>query len=184
MGATIGGGRSLVGTLQEVSNDSGFWSITLGGIWIRTNAQVKRWREIEGLLQGRLGTCNVPVFDSKRAPWPNGVPGATIVCTVSGSIAVGATTGVLNMTTGADPEPGMFFSVGERLYRINTVTYNSGDIFTVTFLPGARDAISNGASVEFGHPICRCRLVADDGMALPLDLQRFAMIDIPFEEDV
>lgn len=183
-GASVGGGRSLTGTLQQVSPDSGFWMFNFKGIWIRTNAQVLEWRRIATVIQGRLGTINLPVYDSKRAPWPGGVPGAPITCTVVNPVAVGATSAVLNMAVGADPEPGMFFSVGERLYNIATATASSGDMFNITFLPNVRDAISGGATVEFAHPICRCRLTEDRGMALPLSLQRFAKIDLSAEEDV
>lgn len=183
-GVTVGGGRSLTGRLQQVSADAGFWQITLGNIPIRFNNDVKTWREIEGLLQGRLGTINIPFYDSKRAPWPGGVPGATIVASADGTIAAGATSGSVDMTTGAAPEPGMFFSAIERGYRLRTVGSPTGSIYPVTFLPPAREAIPDDTALEFANPIVRCRLVSDDGMALPLDLHRFANVSVEFEEDV
>lgn len=183
-GATMSGGRSLTGKLQEVSADSGFWRITLGNIPIRTNAQVLAWRALEGLIEGRLKTVLVPVYDSKRSPWPGGVPGAAIVASADGAIALGATSGAVDMTTGAAPQPGMFFSAGERLYRIKTVGSPTATSYPITFLPPAREAIADNDALEFKRPVCRCRLASDDAMNVALDLQRFCTISIPFEEDV
>ncbi len=183
-GITVSGGRSLTGKLQEVAADSGYWRITLGNIPIRTREQVLQWRELEGLCEGRLNTVLVPVYDSKRSPWPSGVPGATITATTSGDILRGATSGNIELIVGADLQPGMFFSAGERLYRIKTVSLSSGDDWAVTFLPPARETIADGTALEFARPVCRCRLASDDGMSLPLDLQRFATKSVDFEEDI
>lgn len=183
-GATMSGGRSLTGKLQAVITDNGFWLITLGNIPIRNLTQLEAWRAVEMALNGRAGTCLVPFYDSKRAPWPNGVPGATITASASGAMAVGATSGSVNMTVGAAPKPGMKFSAGERGYEIRTVGTPTGSVYPITFRPPIRDAIANSDPLEFAHPVVRCRLRDDDGMCLELDLQRFAVKTVEFEEDV
>jgi hypothetical protein len=183
-GETVGGGRSLTGKMMPVAADSGYWLITLGNIPIRTRGEVLAWEAIAAQLEGRRGTINVPIYQSKRSPWPAGVPGAAILATMQNAIAAGATSCIIAMTIGADPEAGMFFSTGERLYQIRTATPTSGDLWAITFRPTARQAVSDGDSLEFAHPICRCRLVADDGMGLALDLQRFANATLYVEEDV
>lgn len=180
----MSGGRSLSGKLQAVGTDAGFWLVTLGNIPIRTKEDVLAWRAVSMALDGRLGTCLVPFYDAKRAPWPNGVPGATIVCTASGAMAAGATSGSINMSTGAAPEVGMTWSAGERGYVLKTVGAPTGTVYPVTFRPPLREAIGNGDPLEFAHPVVRCRLREDDGMALELDLQRFAVKTVEFEEDV
>lgn len=183
-GTTVGGGRSLTGKIQEVAADSGFWLITLGNIPIRTNSEILQWRELEGELEGRLNTILVPFFDSKRAPWPGGVVDATITASMSGAVAQGATSGSINMSVGAAPQAGMFFSAGERGYRLKSVGSPTGSIYPVTWLPPLRESIADAFPLEFAHPVCRCRLRSDDGMALPLDLMKFAVKSVEFEEDV
>ncbi len=183
-GTSMSGGRSLSGKLQAVGTDAGFWLITLGNVPIRDKAELLAWRTVAMALDGRLGTCLVPFYDAKRAPWPGGVPGATIVCSANGAMAVGATSGSIDMTTGAAPEVGMFFSAGERGYQLKTVGAPTGTIYPVTFRPPLRDAIADNDPLEFAHPVVRCRLREDDGMSLPLDLQRFANASVDFEEDV
>ncbi len=183
-GETVSGGRSLTGKLQAVAADSGFWRITLGNIPIRTKDEVLAWEEIAAILEGRLGTVNAHIYQSKRSPWPAGVPGAAIVAKASGALAIGATSGSIDMTTGAAPEPGMYCSAGERLIQLRTVGAPTGSIYPVTFRPPLRDAIANNDPLEFAHPICRCRLASDDGMSLPLDLQRFAVKTVDLEEDI
>lgn len=183
-GVSMSGGRSLSGKLQAVGIDAGFWLITLGNVPIRDKTELLAWRAVEMALDGRLGTCLVPFYDSKRSPWPSGVPGATIVASADGAMAVGATSGAVDMTTGAAPEVGMYFSAGERGYQLKTVGTPTGTIYPVTFRPPLREAIANNDPLEFAHPHVRCRLREDDGMSLPLDLQRFAVASVDFEEDV
>ncbi len=184
MCTTVGGGRSFTGKLMPVAADPGYWSIILGSIWVRSNDQVLELRRLARRLQGRLGTINIPVYDSKRAPWPGGVPGAAITSAVVGNYGTGDTQIVIDMIAGANPQSGMFFSIGERLYAASAVAASSGGNFLITFLPPLRDAITNSEAVEWARPICRCRLVSDDTLKLALHLQRFASISPEFEEDV
>jgi hypothetical protein len=183
-GTSMSGGRSLSGKLQTVGVDAPFWLITLGGIPIRNDTHIEAWRVVELALDGRLGTCLVPFYDGKRAPWPNGMGGATIVASADGAMAVGATSGAIDMTTGAAPKPGMFWSAGERGYQLKTVGAPTGTIYPVTFRPPLREAIADNDPLEFAHPVVRCRLRDDDGMCLDLELHQFATKTVEFEEDV
>jgi hypothetical protein len=156
-GTSMSGGRSLSGKLQTVGVDAPFWLITLGGIPIRNDTHIEAWRVVELALDGRLGTCLVPFYDGKRAPWPNGMGGATIVASADGAMAVGATSGAIDMTTGAAPKPGMFWSAGERGYQLKTVGAPTGTIYPVTFRrPCVRPSPT---TIRWNSPIPSCAAV-------------------------
>lgn len=183
-GTTVSGGRSLTGKLQAVGTDAPFWVITLGNVPIRNKTELEAWRVVQTALEGRLGTCLVPFYDSKRSPWPGGVPGATITVTADGAMAAGDTSGNIDVTAGATPKPGMKFSAGEYGYELKTVGVPTGSSYPVTFRPPLRESIADNDPLEFAHPIVRCRLRSDDGMSLALDLQCFCVKSVEFEEDI
>ncbi|MDE4556456.1 hypothetical protein LOF28_34705, partial [Sinorhizobium meliloti] len=72
------------------------------------------------------------------------------------SRAVSATFNVV--AAGAKMQPGQIFSLGERLYRLRTVTWTSATVAAVTFRPPAREAAVAGQRVELDDPVCRMRL--------------------------
>lgn len=183
MALSASGGRSISGSAQIIVSDAGYWDIVLDKIRIRSNAQVLIWRNLESGLGGRRRTILVPAYSRKFAPVPPG--GGSIVAQTTAPIAANAVAGNIAVTTGAPPEPGQDFSTGERLYRLKTVgAAISGDIYPVKFWPPAREAIADGAALEFDRPVCRCRLKSDNGMAIVLDLLIHATPSVQFCEDV
>lgn len=182
--ATLGGGVALTQNEEAVENPAGFWRFALNDIPIRSLRQVRKWREVQTLLNGRQGTCCVHIYDGKRAPWL--VVGDPIVASAASAFAAGATTGSVEVTSGGVPQAGQHFSAGERLYRLLTVGAPGSDpsIYPVTIWPEVRAAIAIDDPLEFAHPICRCRLESDDGMAVNLDLLRYATPSVNFVEDI
>lgn len=210
--ATVGGGRSLSGLEQIIQNDAGFWRLTMANIVIRSHQHVRLWNALEAILQGRSGTVLVPMIDCGRQPWPfvdghavtsygqipfsdgalfndgTGFYQPVIEATVLGTIAARATSGTLHVTYGGEVMAGMHFSVGERAYRIKRVsgTVESGDIVTydITFWPPAREAMSDGADIDFDRPKFRARLATDTEMDMDPDMLVFARPTLNFVEDV
>lgn len=180
--ATLGGGQAL--TKNEAAEDSGlgFWKLTLGAIPVRTREQVLKWRALEALLNGRAGVCLTHIYDGKRAPWL--IVGDPITAEAASDWGVGDTSGSILVTSGGELFEGMHFSVGERLYRLLTVAGPSVGVYTVTFWPKIRTAVLTGADVEFAHPVCRMRLVQDDGMKMSLDLLKTQNPTVEFVEDI
>lgn len=166
-------GRSLTGKKQFVQIDAGFWVIVLENIRINTRQDVLAWRKIEGALNGRANTALIPI------PSEN----ATTVATVDVDVDMGAATVFLDVSAGDDPEEGMHFSIGQRLYRIKQIVAQVGSVFELKVLPPVRDFISAGAVAEFASPVCRCRLMRDDGMNITHDLMRISRPTVIFCED-
>ncbi|WP_245414806.1 hypothetical protein [Brucella oryzae] len=74
------------------------------------------------------------------------------------------------LVTAGQLQPGMDFSIGERMYRIRTVQMTGENTATITFRPPARAAAPTGSEMEFDYPVCRMRLATDSEMDLDLDL--------------
>lgn len=150
--ATTGGGRSITAVEQIVSYDAGYWGIDYADIPYASRANKLAWREVAAKLDGRAGTCLVPVYDygtQDTAPWPldaqgnfvkslpsqiyaDGTmgPGSSIEVVLSAGAALGAVTLSMSVARGSQFYAGMQFSLGVRLYRIKSVDSQSGGILT------------------------------------------------------
>lgn len=167
--APIGGGVSMAGREPVIDSGAGYWRIEYGGVYVKTRAQVRKWRETEVAFEGRGRSMLIYLFDGKRAPWP-GTPGGSLTALADAAVAEGATTIAIDATGLAALTVGMHFSVGHYAYRIKEISSVISNVYTCTIWPKTREAIADGASLEFGKPILRVKLQSDDGMALPLHL--------------
>jgi len=132
-------------------------------------------------------------------------PSATVV-----SSSPSGSTSIQIEASGIEIEPGIHFSIGQRLYRINQVTAETasdslvdivlsddktwadaalwveggtgGSTYTVKFLPPLRAAASAGAEVDFTNLVCLCVPAELTDGDLSLDLGKFATASITFRE--
>ncbi len=169
---TVSPGRSLSGREMVIQPDAGCFRVTLHGIPVWTNAQLLLWREYESALNGRVGTCCVPLYEAKLSSTP-------IAATLGANAAIGAVRLTINQTTGSTIRAGMHFQAGERAYRLVS---GSGTAWKVW--PPLRNAITSGTSLNFNDPRLRCRLSRDDAMDILLELLRFGRVTVNFVEDV
>lgn len=195
---------SISGAVQVVSSDAGIWRLTLDAIPVLHDQQVKAWRGIDNLLEGRLRPIVVPITRAFQPGWgvndaltfpvehSDGTPfadgvgyvGQTMDVRLAGSVAVRATTASVTIAYGGEIEPSQHFSIGERLYRVRTIIYTSATAATINFRPPLREAASAGARLEFDDPCVRVKLATDDAMSLPLEANMRAFPSISFVEDV
>lgn len=203
MPRTLAGPSSVSGYTQVVSSDAGIWKATLGGIIVKSRAEVLAFRAIANLLEGRLGTILIPLCRAYQ-PVPAGavaaglyeeVPhsddslfdddtgyvGTVIDVVAAAPAAVRAVSMTVTVNYAGDIESGQHFSLGERLYRVRTFDADTG---AMTFRPPLREAVVAGDRLEFDNPICRMRLASDSEMNLDLSLRRFANPTVNFIEDL
>lgn len=203
---TLAGPTSVSGKTQTVSSDAGIWRITFGDITVRNRAEVLAWRGVDVLLDGRLNPVLVP-FCRAYQPVPAGAVAAglydgvthdddtpfddeteyvqsVIGVTTSAAASAGATSLSATITYADTIAPGQVFSIGERAYRVRTITYASATSATITFRPPLREAVASGAELNFDNPVCRVRLASDSEMALMLSGRRRATETVNFVEDV
>jgi hypothetical protein len=120
-----------------------------------------------------------------RIPYPH------ITGKVSGTAVNGATS--LNFTMDDSgirggvhndpwvPVPGVYFSIGSRLYLIATVS-KAGNIYTATFVPKLRTTANVNATIEFSQPKCLMRLAQDNIGQMNLDMLKFSDVSLSFVE--
>lgn len=202
MARTLAGPTSVSGKTQVVSSAAGIWKATFGSVIVKKRAEVLAWRAVETLLEGRLNPILVPFCraynplatvdglydavphsdDSYFSDGSGYVGGAMQV--LSGGMAANATSGNIAIGYGGTIEPGQHFSVGERGYRLRSVVYTSANTADITFRPPLREAVANGAELNFDDPVVRMRLATDDAMDLELALRRFGTPSVSFVEDI
>lgn len=197
---------AVSGAVQVVSSDAGIWKATFGNVIVHKKNAVLTFRAISTMLEGRLGKIIVPLcrgyqpftdgessgnLFNRPVPHSDGayfsdttgyVSGITDASTV-GNYPVRAVQMTMNIST-PNAQAGQHFSIGDRLYRIRTINYISPTQAVVTFRPPLREAVTNGARIEFDRPICRMRLATDDEMDLTLALRKFGNPTVNFIEDV
>lgn len=202
---SLAGPSSVSGFAQVVASDAGLWTITYGSVPVVTPPRVKMWRTMDVLLEGRLNPVLVPIsnryqpFAEADADLYDAVPHSddaffadgsgyvlapVIDVIAAGGAALRATSIAVTINYAAVIEPGQHFSIGERMYRVRTVTYTDATHATITFRPPLREAVTAGARLEFDNPVCRMRLASDDSMRLSLDYNLWSFPSVSFIEDV
>lgn len=206
------GPPSSGGLRQVVSNDAGFWQMTLGGVPIRTADQVREWRWLVAAGQGGIEDIIVGLFDCRQAPRPFagrgvedvGIPhsdGSTfsdgagysqslVRMTLHADAALRATSITVNIIIAGRVKRGMFFSIGDRLHIITsapTISVAGGDLgagqrISFNFLPPLREAVTAGDVVEMGKPKATMRLASADAGRLTLRTGRFGDPDVELVE--
>lgn len=191
----ISGPVSQDGAADVIASDYGFWRATYGGVVVTTRDRVVTWNAIDAMLEGRLGTILVPYCSSyqplpvKRSVVPHsdgtthsdgtGYLSGSVEVWASGAALAGATSITVDVVVADDVQPGMKFSIGERLYRVKSLVGN-----VLTFRPPLRDPVAAGAELNFDNPVCRMRLATDNEMELSLDGNRRSMPTVNFIEDL
>jgi hypothetical protein len=104
------------------------------------------------------------------------VIGATVVARRGSVITV-------EKVASATLDAGQHFSVGYRLYRIESIITQSGGSARFRFWPPAREGIIAGAELDFDQPAVKVRLVDDNAMDHALDLGRTSSPSLRCLED-
>lgn len=205
--ASRSGGVSTNGQEQIVGSGAGRWRASLGGIYVRTNAQVLAWRAFKLSLRGRTGTVLVSPFDGKRVNWPKDAYGrvlhprftrrrrldgtafadpeipaeSEVIATFAAAAARRATTVQITVSQGEPIKVGQYFSPSAGRLHVVTAAINAT---TFSIEPPLRDAVTLGQSVNFTRPTCEMRLVEDASGALDIQLARTGMVSMDFTEVV
>lgn len=193
------GGLTISGTEQVVQSSSDFWEAS-ATVKVRTHAQRLALRAYQAQNWGRAGEWLIPVCDPAYPVTTNlqeasfGVdygpdfsslrtPNVETFVTVA-NVKVAAAKGDRNITftMNAAPLPGMYFSLGSRLYLIGSVSSVATRTYAASFVPKLRAAASIGATMEFAKPKCLMRLAQDNIGQMNLDMLRFADVSLNFVE--
>lgn len=211
-GSVLSGGESLLGEQDVIRTDGGgYWIVTLAGIELLTNDQVRAWRAWEDHLDGGVQKVLVPVADVRNAPRPVvggrlGRPSALvplsddpyfpeatafatpwIVARAVSAAGMRATTMTIAVDRGARLRGGEVFAInhatrGRRCYRVGRVLNRNGQAATVTIRTPLREAVPAGAVVDFDWPSLVATLVPDADISPEIEYGRHGTVDITFRE--
>jgi len=201
------GGVALNGMEQTVSSAAERWRAQLE-FRIKTTEQILEVRAWVAALDGRAGEVLLPVFDGRRANWPEDTWGRTlhprftrrwqldgtayedpeipaasaIIATVAAGTPRGSTAIGIDVTQGEPLRAGQYFSIANRLYIITAITNTVGTIQVCNIRPRTRAVAVTGDPVVLDRPVATMKLASDDQGELMLDGLRFADLSLSFVE--
>lgn len=207
-GGTRSGGQTFLGNEQVVASPTARWKSTRT-IPCMTRETALAMRRVIAL--GRSVIWNVGPCENTRAPWNIDLVGGKITYgraqknpaiyfwdqsaaldfRLSGAAAMNATTIAIRRNRGGVLEPGMIFSIGNRLHMI--VDLPNGELaapgvqgpagtINVTIRPWLRADYDDGTAIEFGTPQGIMRLASDDTGAMELQLSRYGTVAVDLVE--
>lgn len=175
--------ESVNGTDTIVPTMRGRW-IGVADFAMKGEAATLQWQAFLAQMQGRIGTTLVPCRSRYRPKDRNGLDLSfvktggisrsqtfehfgfqntavnRIVLASAAALRATELDLTLNNTTGL--RPGQFFSIGERLHRVQHHWEPSSGAHRVMIEPPLRAAASAGARLEIERPVCRMRMRAED----------------------
>ncbi|MDB5620764.1 hypothetical protein [Tardiphaga sp.] len=207
---SLSGGQAISGTEQVTGQMVDRWQASYQ-IPIRTPDAVLALRAFLLSMRGRLNTVALPAIDGGRAPWevdrfgrrqtpghardrfksldgtafaaPAGLADTLITAKVAAAASAIDTELTIAMVKGSAPQPGHLFSIGPRLYAIESV---AGDgPYDLTIWPWLREDVAISAAVNFTSPVCKMRFQTDnEGIETlkSLNLFRFGTVTLNFDE--
>lgn len=174
--------ESINGTETIVPTLRGRWKASCNFV-LHGEATTLQWQAFLAQMQGRIGTTLVPVRsrhrpkDARGMGLPfrqiGGLAGAQTFehfgfanakvarITLAAARGLRATELDLAFTSSTGLRPGQFFSIGERLHRVQLHWEPSMGTHRVMIEPPLREAAANGARLEIQAPVCRMRMVTE-----------------------
>ncbi|WP_342163084.1 hypothetical protein [Methylobacterium sp. SD21] len=212
--ATRTGGQSFSGVEQLSDSPAARWGASLT-IPCGTQGKVLAMRAAIAL--GRSQVWIIGPVETARAPWfvdpltggrisyamgaadaatdpafeTNPDTASTLDFRAAGPVAMNATAMTIQRNRGGLLQPGMMFSIGNRLHLLTDLLtpdpgadagYAQAGQIGVGIRPWTRADYAAGAPVEFGRPVCRMRLASDDTGALQLQLSRTGSVSLDLIE--
>lgn len=173
---SVSGDKTIVPTMR------GKWMASAKFV-LRGEAATLQWQAFLAQMQGRIGTTLVPCRSRYRPKDRNGLP--LPFCNIGGmagsqtfehfgfqntpvnrivlasAAALRATELDLTLIDSTGLRPGQFFSIGERLHRVQLHWRPNGATHRVMIEPPLRAAAPAGARLEIERPVCKMRMVSE-----------------------
>ena len=205
VGASLEPQRSISGAETVIPSLGGRWEVTASFV-VRGEAAQLQWQAFLAQMEGRIGTTLVPIRTRFRPKDRNGKPAPA--CQTAGlgdaqtwehfgftnepvATTKLATAAPLRATTlkvaGGNTtglRPGQFFSIGERLYRVQHHWQDEGGTSNLMIQPPLRAAAASGAALILDAPVCLMRMVSEDEGQFDHLLNRMPRVTCSFVEVV
>lgn len=167
------------------------------------------WRAVRQICDGGVNAIVVPRNDTLFRPWPEGLTQSTglsiphgpddtffddgsgyyqsIIDITCSAAVLRSTSLTVSINYAGGLQGGESFSIehevlGWRLYEISTVTMITDTTATIRFHPPLREAVADGALLEFDRPRCVMRLAKPSSMDLSVVPWTFNSGNVDFVE--
>lgn len=202
-GQALDANESISGADTVVPTQRGRWMATAGFV-IRDEAATLQWQAFLAQMQGRVGTTLVPIASRFR---PKDGDGLWLpYCQIGGFAGHQTQThwGVnrtqvdrvviasaaplraieidITLVDSTGIRPGQYFSIGERLHRVQAAWRPTDTTHRIMFEPPLREAVPAGAHVEIQRPVCRMRMVSETEGVMDQLLDRLPSVEVNFVE--
>lgn len=205
VGASLEPQRAISGAETVIPTMSARWEVTASFV-IRGEAAQLQWQAFLAQMEGRIGTTMVPIRTRFRPKDRNGKPApacqtaglgdaqtwehfgfrnepiATTTLAVSAPLRATTLKVTGGNTTGL--RPGQFFSIGERLYRVQHHWQDADGTSNVMVQPPLRAAAPAGSALILDAPVCPMRMVSEDEGQFDQLLDRMPRVNCTFVEAV
>lgn len=204
VGASLEPQRSISGAETVVPSMGGRWEVDCSFV-IRGEAAQLEWQAFLAQMEGRIGTTLVPIRtrfrpkdrDGHAAPscrtagladaqtWEHfgfeNAPVATMSLAEPAPLRATTIRVTGGNTTGI--RPGQYFSLGERLYRVQHHWQTQDGVSNLMIQPPLRQAFSTGALI-LDRPVCLMRFASEDEGQFDQLLDRMPRVTCRFIEAV
>lgn len=211
-------GRSGSGVLPITRVDGGGLWMAQSELLLHTSDQIRTWRALRMAADGGATAFVLSRFDyfppypviggetvTEYEPVPHsddatfsdgsGYAQSAVVARTVGATALRATAMTLELISGEPLRGGECFSIYHedmlwRMYEVKSVVIDGDGHSAITFRPPLREAVADGANVEFDLPRCMMQLAKPDAMDVTLLMAQMARQSAqfieafpPFDED-
>lgn len=195
--------QSISGAETVVPVPRGRWTATMS-FAIKGEAQVLQWQAFLAQMEGRVGTTLVPVRSRFRPldrdghnlafcatanladaqTWEHfGFQNTDIAyINVASAASLRATQLDVTLRNSTGLRPGQFFSIGEKLYRVQAHWQPSVGVHRIMFQPPLRTAVFVGQRIDLGRPVCRMRFASEDEGLFDHSLDVLPVVSVNFVE--
>lgn len=194
--------ESISGVDTIVPTMRGRWTST-ATFALKGEAATLQWQAFLAQMQGRIGTTLVPC----RSRWrPRDRDGLGLPFCDTAALADAQTmehwgfanTEVVRVAVAEDAglratqmdltyqdttglRPGQYFSIGERLHRVQQAWQEDG-VHRIMFEPPLRAAVAEGTRIEIERPVCKMRMVSETEGIFDQSLDVFPQVQVQFAE--
>ncbi|MFH5773599.1 hypothetical protein ACHFJ0_05055 [Paracoccus sp. NGMCC 1.201697] len=196
---SISGADTIVPTMR------GRWTAAVS-FALKGEAATLQWQAFLAQMQGRIGTTLVPAR-SRWRPRDRDGHGMSFCdtgnlgdaqtwehfgfantdldrITVTASAPLRATEIELTLNDSTGLRPGQYFSLGERLHRVQAHWQPSETRHRILFEPPLRQAVEAGERVEIERPVCKMRMVSETEGTFDQSLDSFPIVTAQFVEAI
>lgn len=204
-GQSLEAQQSISGAETVTPTMRGRWMASCNFV-LHGEAATLEWQAFLAQMEGRVGTALVPAISRWRPRDRAGHPVASCETgelagaqtwehfgfansdparvTVAAAAPLRATQIDVTLQDSTGLRPGQYFSIGERLHRVQSHWQTSGATYRLMIQPPLRAAVAAGTRIEVDRPVCRMRMTTETDGVFDQSLAVVPTMTVDFSEAI